>query len=120
MVIVKIENDCIEIQIQGANKFWALKSRLSIQLENVQSVEVVSDLKTSDYLRWYTMKVGTFMPGYVAEGTFYRQKGRLFVNIHQGASGIVLKLKNDKYCEVVIEVENPQVIAQEIENAMDK
>lgn len=54
----------------------------------------------------------------MAEGTFLTHEGKLFVNMHQGAQGIVLTLENDEYQAVVLEVEDAQNVYQSIRKAL--
>lgn len=114
MTSITVENQQLIIRLEGINRVLALKSQLTIALKDILSVVFVSDLKTSDYLKWYTPKLGLFLPESVAEGSFYTKEGKLFVNIHQGHAGIVLRLKDETYQEIIIELENAEKIVSEI------
>lgn len=118
MVSIEVTREAVVLQIHGSSKFWSLKSNLTIPLEHIRSVEAVKDLKTKDYLKWDAIKAGTFLPNVIAEGTFYQDENRLYVNIHEGKAGIVLGLRDDKYYEVVVETENAQETANEIQSAI--
>ncbi|MHC5227275.1 hypothetical protein ACYSNW_03235 [Enterococcus sp. LJL99] len=114
MTKVTIENGKITIQLEGMNKILALKSEIIIPLENVQSVDYIENLKTSDYLGWWTPRIGLSIPGYAAEGTFFEKGERFFINIHQGNQGIILKVTDETYQEIVIELEDAETVYEEI------
>lgn len=118
MTEVTIENGNVVVRLVGLNKLLALKSSLTIPLDSITSVEYVPELRTNDYLNWFSFKIGTALPGKVAEGTFLTHEGKLFVNMHQGAQGIVLTLENDEYQAVVLEVEDAQNVYQSIRKAL--
>lgn len=120
MVEMTLETNDVVIKMNGMNKLWALKSQLTIPYENIQKVVVVDDLKTSDYFKWFTPRAGLSLPGVIGEGTFYTKDGKLFVAIREGGAGLVLQLENESYAEVIIEVENPQTIAQEIQKRINQ
>lgn len=118
MTTVTIENQQLVIRLEGMNSILALKSQLTVSLKDILSIVFVSNLKTSDYLKWYTPKVGLFLPGSVAEGSFYTKKGKLFVNIRQGKAGMVLHLKDETYQEIIIESEDAETIVSEIKQQL--
>lgn len=120
MVEITLETNEVAIKMSGMNKLWALKSQLTIPYANIQKLVVVEDLKTSDYFKWFTPRVGLSLPGVIGEGTFYTKDGKLFVAIKEGSSGLVFQLENESYAEVIVEVENPQMIAQEIQKRINQ
>lgn len=115
MTKVTIEAGKINIKLLGMNKLLALKSEIVIPLEKVQSVNYIETLKTSNYLNWWTPKIGLSMPGYAAEGTFFERGERFFINIHQGKAGIVLNVIDETYQEIIIELDDAKHVYEEIQ-----
>lgn len=118
MTEVTVEEGYIRIRLVGINKLFALKSEFEIPFDSISSVDYVPELRTSDYLNWYSFKVGTALPGIVAEGTFFTHEGKLFVNMRQGKEGLVLHLIGDEYQAVVLEVTDAQHVYQQIRTAL--
>lgn len=110
----------LEIQLSGANQLWTLKSHLEIPLSAIQSVETIDSANIKDYLGILPWKAGTYIPDIVAEGTFYEDHQRLFLDIHEGKSAILLKLKNDHYSEILLQVDDPLEVKSQIEKTLEK
>jgi len=113
---VKIENDQLVISMQGARKFFALKSELSIDLENV--VGVTTGLKWSDAPKLFTPKLGAFLaPSYLG-GTFYQEGDKVFYDLRKKEEAVVISLKEENLKTLVIGVENPEETVILIEQAL--
>lgn len=50
---------------------------------------------------------GSNIPGLISEGTFF-DHGLVFLDIHHPENTISIMLKDEKYKEIIIEVENPE------------
>jgi hypothetical protein len=60
MVEIHVSSDVLDIQVQGAHKFWALKSSLQVPLSDVQSVRHDPERASS---AWPGLRVpGTHIP----------------------------------------------------------
>jgi len=117
MARVKIEDGQLIISMQGARKFFALKSELSIDLDNV--VAVTTGLKWSDAPKLFTPKLGAFLaPNYLG-GVFYQEGGRVFYDLRKKEEAVVISLKEEDLRTLVIGVENPDEIVALIEQALD-
>lgn len=126
MTEVRIEDDQLVVEIQGMDKFFTLKSHISIPLENVVSAEI--DLKVGEEIVTAThahhdgldavVNHGTNDPKSSTRfGTFHDTDGTVFYDVHDATKTIVINLTHDKYERLVLEVENPQAAAALINGA---
>ena len=114
---VKIENDQLVISMQGARKFFALKSELSIDLDNV--LEVATGLNWRDAPKLFTPKLGAFLaPNYLG-GTFFQEGDKVFYDLRKKEEAVVISLKEEELKTLVIGVENPDETVALIEQALN-
>ena len=114
MVKPEIINNTLHLEVEGIDKVWALKSRLSIPLEHITAVRVDKDIVKG---WWHGLKFpGSNIPGVLTAGTFYQDGKRVFWDIHYPAVAVVISLDHEAYSELVIEVENPDLFVAEIQS----
>lgn len=116
--VAKIFKDCIEFQFQGINVLGALKQNLSIPFSTIAQIKVINHVHINEFVPFFCVRVGTFFPSVVAEGRFYSKEGKSFLNIHQNKPAIYLKLVNASYSYVVIELDNPKKVAEDLKALM--
>ena len=117
MVEISIVENDLHLEVQGWDKLWALKSRLTISLSHIRSVRADSEIAKS---WWHGIRApGTELPGVITAGTFYQRGQRVFWDVHNPENAIVLELKDDRYDQLVIEVADPKAAIQTIEAAID-
>ncbi|MEA2161229.1 MAG: hypothetical protein QOD66_3609 [Solirubrobacteraceae bacterium] len=102
---IEITTDFLTVHIEGADKLWALKSRLQIPLANVISAQPARTEATG----WlHGMRVGgTHIPGVISAGRFYSHGELVFWDVHEMENAIAIQLLDERYDKLVIEVENP-------------
>jgi hypothetical protein len=118
MVKPTISADTLSLDIEGADKAWSLKSKLSISLSHIKDVRVDSDVVN----QWYHgFKVpGTSIPHVITAGTFYRDGKRVFWDIHHPEKAVVISLQDETYNELVIEVKDPDNFVRELQEAIKR
>jgi len=106
MVDVTIEGSNAIFEVEGWDKLWSLRSRLTIPLEHIKSVRADDDAAKG---WWHGVKLGgADLPGVITAGTFYR-KGRLvFFDTHKPEHTIVVELEHDEYEQLILQVRDPQ------------
>lgn len=117
MVDVTIEGDRVIFEIEGWDKFWALKSRLEIPLDHIKSVSVDEEAAKG---WWHGVKLGgSDLPGVITAGTFYA-KGRLvFFDTHTPDHTIVVELDDhEKYDRLILQVPDPTATAAAINKVL--
>lgn len=118
MVNPTIYADKLALEIIGADKIWALKSRLEVSLSHI--TEVRSDHALVN--KWFhgLKAPGTSIPHVITAGTFYSDGKRVFWDIHHPEQAVVILLKDETYNELVIEVENPEIFIHQLRQAIGK
>lgn len=117
MARVKIEDGKMIISMQGARKFFALKSELSIDLENV--VGVTTGLNWSDAPKLFTPKLGAFLaPNYLG-GVFFQESEKVFYDLRKKEEAIIISLKEEDLKTLVIGCETPDETVALIQKALD-
>jgi hypothetical protein len=118
MTTLKIENNNLEITIEGFDKVWALKSHLTIPLEHISGVVYDPEIARG---WWHGLKLpGSNLPGVLTAGSFYQHKEWAFWDVHDPENTIVISLKDERYKKLVLEVQDPQMAVAEITATIKK
>ena len=110
MVSVSLQNDTVLFEVMGFHKYLALKS--SLQFPRSEIISVHKDCPSPPYSA--VKKVGSLVPGLITAGTFYHDGRRTFWDVRNRNNAIVVTLANSHYDQLVIEVENPDVVIQNL------
>ena len=115
MVIVSTDGVALHLSIEGMDKLWAIKSSLVIPLDHISGV-TQDPAGVHDW--WKGLKLGgTQMPGLVA-GTFLYHGTRVFWDVHDPSMAIGISLHDERFTELIIEVENPGDVVELIQAAL--
>lgn len=115
MAQVTIAGDDLIVDVQGLDKLWALKSRLTVPLANVRGATADPGIvRQPKGIR----APGTQVPGVVVAGSFYAEDERVFWDVHDAGKAIVIELGDDRYARLVIEVDDPRGTVDMIETAV--
>jgi hypothetical protein len=118
MVTVTIHGDSVTFEVEGWDKLWALKSRLEVPLAHITSA-VVDDDAAKGW--WHGVKLpGTSLPGIITAGTFYQQGRMVFYDTRKPEHTIVVELDHEDYDRLVLQVRDPQAVAQMLNDAIAK
>ena len=105
MVDVTVEGSVAVFEVQGADKLWALQSRLEIPLRHIRGARLDPDVAHG---WWKGFRApGTHVPGVIVAGTFYQHGKRIFWDVHDPARTIVVELADERYDEIIVEVRDP-------------
>ena len=116
MVDLSIAEGKLVLHVQGADKIWALKSSLEIPLVHIAGVRADPEVARG----WYhgIRMPGTNVPGVIMAGTFYQDGKRVFWDVHHPEKTIVIELHDERYNELVVEVDDPDGAMRLIQNAL--
>jgi hypothetical protein len=93
------------VHVQGWDRFWAFKSELRVPLTHVVGVERATDEARK---LWHGIRApGTHFPGIIIAGTYLEQDGRVFWDVRDATRAIEIRLHDDHFARLVIEVEDP-------------
>lgn len=118
MVEITIENSQLSLKVEGADRLWSLKSHLSIPLEHI----TVARMDTQEASRWYDgLKMGgTGIPGVFKAGTYLEKDGRIFWDVRHPEKAVVIGLLDERYKELIVEVDDPQSVVAMINDAISR
>ncbi len=107
MVTVSEEGDNVVFNVIGLHQLWACRRSISVLRANITSARRESpSLRGWKGWRW----PGTSVPGLLIAGTFVGDGKRTFWDVHNPAATVVIELMNEKFDELVIEVESPDTV----------
>jgi hypothetical protein len=116
MVEITTNDDKLVLEVEGLDKLWTLKSRMEIPLSKVSGAHVADPGVTQGL--WKSLKMaGTYIPGLIAAGTFKMHGKRILWDVKSVEKAIVIDLVDDRYDELVVEVDDPQATVDQIRTA---
>ena len=105
MVHVSIDGDFALFEVEGLDKIFALRSRLTIPLAHITAVEINHD-QVGRW--WHGLKLlGTDVPGLFGGGTFYYHGEIVFWDVHDPANAVIVSLKHERHKKLIVEVADP-------------
>jgi hypothetical protein len=116
MVNLSITEGKLTLHVRGADKLWSFKSNLEIPLVHIAKVRTDPEAARG----WYhgIRMPGTSVPGVITAGTFYQDGKRIFWDVHNPEKTIVIDLHDERYNELVVEVDDPDAAVRLIQDAM--
>lgn len=115
MVEISIAGDQLHVEVCGMDKLWSFRGKLDIPLRHIRSVRHDPNSARG---WWHGIKlVGTNLPGVITAGTFIQHGSRVFWDVHDPEKTIIIELHDERYSELIIEVENPQFTVEQIRGA---
>ena len=115
MARIELTANMLVVHITGVDRFLAFKGQLEIALTHVIGAEANPEIAKAWWKGWKAP--GANIPGVVTAGTFYRDGKRMFWDVHDPEKTIVIRLADDEYDAVVVEVEEPTATAEAITRA---
>lgn len=109
MTEVEVTGSSLLVHIKGIHKLLALKSRLEIPLEHVVDIEWNPQTARKGWSSktfrglWF----GTRLPGRLRAGRFHEGGGWIFWNVGDPEKAVLVRLKNERYERLVLEVSDP-------------
>ena len=104
MVEIAIENGRLWMRVVGWHRVWALKTQLDFALSQVREVRLDPTAAARPH-GWRAP--GTFVPGILTAGTFYRKGGRDFWDVRHPERALVIELEGASFARLIVEVTDP-------------
>ena len=115
MVDVIVEGGNIVFEVEGIDKLWALKSRLTIPIGHVKGARIDEEAAKG---WWHGVKLwGSDLPGVITAGTFYRKGRMVFYDTHKPEHTIVVDLDHEDYDSCILQVRDPAAAVKTITDA---
>jgi hypothetical protein len=116
MVDLSISAENLVVRVRGADKLWAFKGSLEIPLAHI--AEIRADSARGRGWGHGLRLPGTNIPGVLTAGTFYQDGKRVFWDVHKPDNTVVIKLKDERYNELIVEVADPKAAVELVTTAM--
>jgi hypothetical protein len=113
VVTVDIKGQDLKVTISGWDVIWALSHGLTIPLAHVVGAEVES---VAGKPGWKI--AGTGIPRGFSAGWFRKQGKNEFWVARQSAEAVSIRLRDEKYARLVLQVEHPQSVADMVNAAI--
>ncbi|HUY73926.1 MAG TPA: hypothetical protein VMW11_05395 [Candidatus Dormibacteraeota bacterium] len=115
MAEVELTSTSLIVHIRGADRVFAMKSRLEVPLQHIASVEPAADEARRV---WHGLRMGgTNVPGVITAGRFVEHGEWAFWDVHDPKSAIAIHLRDESYSELVIGVDDPAATSEAIRSA---
>ena len=106
MVHISIENSRAVFEVQGLHKLWAFRSRLLVPLAHIADVRAADPTLLRPL--WKGIRLpGTYVPGVLVAGTYYKDGERVFWDVRNNERAIVVELTDEPYRRLIVEVASP-------------
>lgn len=117
MISLTIDDGVLGVEMHGVDKLWTLRSRIEIPLGNVRAIHRA----TNDVKRWWSGRrvPGVRIPGVIKAGTYYEDGGRVFFDVRDPTKTVTIELRDERYRELVLEVDDPVRVVAEVRAALD-
>ncbi|MGW6684408.1 hypothetical protein ACWGBO_31730 [[Kitasatospora] papulosa] len=115
MALIRIADDNLVVVMEGLDKLWAFKSRLTILLANVRGATVDPGIAT-DFKG--IRAPGSHLPGVIIAGTFHHDGDKVFWDVKDASKAIVVELADEEYTRLVLQVDDPRAAVALVENAL--
>lgn len=118
MVDLTVADGKLHLHVKGMDELWALKSTLEIPLTHVAGVHADPEIARG----WYhgVRMPGTNVPGVITAGTFYQHGNRVFWDVHHPEKTIVIDLRDERYQQLIVEVDDPSEAVERIRGALPR
>ena len=105
MAEIEITPTSLVVHVRGADKFFALASRLEVPLEHISAVD---PSPPEAHGVWHGLRMaGTNLPGVITAGRFLQHGEWAFWDVHDPARAIAIRLHDEGYAKLIIGVDNP-------------
>ncbi len=114
---IEIDGKNLVFEIKGIDVILAIRRTITIPMDHVVSV-------TTEKVSWEIFQqlkmAGTNVPGIIKDGTYLTDDGLMFFEMHHPDQCITVTLNHETYKKIVFEVEDKEVIAKMINDAINK
>jgi len=113
---VRVEDDQLVITVQGARKFFAFRSEVSLHLDNITGV--TSGLEWKDLPATLDKRLGTNANSFYYGGYFNQEGRNVFYDLKRREDAVVISVKDESFDTVVIGVDDAKSTVELIEQAL--
>jgi hypothetical protein len=116
MAEVELAQDTLIIHVRGMDRLFTLRSRLEVPLSHVEGAEADPEEARR---RWHgILASGVWVPGPITTGTYFQEGELVFWDVHDPEKTVVIRLRDERYARLVIEVEDPETTVARVNDAV--
>jgi hypothetical protein len=115
---VTITDDRLVIRLDSANRLWAFRSTLEVPLDHVSGVDVDRDAARLPWSGLPIREPGGWLPGMITAGDVRHDGDWVFWDVTDPDRAIVIRLADERYARLVVEVDDPEATAAAITRAL--
>ena len=118
MTEIKVVDGNLIVEVEGWDKFWSLRSHLTIPAAHVSKVYADPEIAKP---WWKGLRVGgAQIPGVVTAGTFYHHHNWIFWDVHHAEKTVVIDLHHEHYAKLIVEVADPAETVARLQRELGK
>jgi hypothetical protein len=118
MAKIELTPTTLIVHITGADKFFAIASRLEVPLQHIAGVTASVP---EAHQAWHGLRMGgTNLPGVITAGRFLQNGEWAFWDVHDPNKAIAITLHDDDYARLIIGVDDPDATVQAIAAAIPR
>ncbi|WP_406299694.1 hypothetical protein OG948_31435 [Embleya sp. NBC_00888] len=115
MAKVSIDGGSLIVEMEGLDKLWALKSRLTFPLGHVRGATADPGIIKE---RKGFRSPGAHIPGLITAGSYRVHGERIFWDVRDAGKAVVIELADEQYARLVVQVSDPRATVALIESAV--
>lgn len=117
MATISVQGQDLVVEMNGLDKLWSLKSKLTIPLAHVRGATIDPGiLGEPKGIR----APGTHLPGVITAGTFHQDGEKVFWAVRDALKAVVVELADEHYTRLVVEVDDPRAVVAMVEQATSR
>lgn len=114
MTQIEVADNTLTVHVEGIDRLLSLRRRFAIPLDHVVSVEPGDGATAGKGLG----VLASHVPAAIAPRTYHQQQGRRLLAGHAPEHTLTIRLWNERYDRLVLDVENPRAVASAIVRAV--
>jgi hypothetical protein len=116
MINITVQDHALAVDMQGADKLWALRSHIDIPLANITGIRRDPEMAR----RWWAgvRAPGTHLPGVLKAGTFHQNGRRVFFDVRDPDNTVIVDLRDEHFDQLVLEVDDPDAVVNAVESSL--
>jgi hypothetical protein len=118
MATVSVRDGTLRLKMKGVDRVLALRSRIDVPLDHVTGAAIYRDVGAKHpWLGVGTSPGGDYSAARVIGG-MWQQADWVFWDVHDPDEAVAIELADEHYGRLVVQVDNPQRVVDEIEAAL--
>lgn len=117
MATISVQGQDLVVEMNGLDKLWSLKSKLTIPLAHVRGATIDPGILGEPK---GVRAPGTHLPGVITAGTFHQDGEKVFWAVRDALKAVVVELADEHYTRLVVEVDDPRAVVAMVEQATSR